>query len=220
MRYSGAMSRLANRDVIGGALLLIVGLFMLVGRFAPGTERFVPLLVGLALLGLFFATRSPGALVPGGIVTGVGVGAVAATQGDQQFGGAGFLLSAGAGFLLVSFLGGVYGLREVRVWPLVPGSILIALGAVIFAGRMGGQVLQTATDWWPVVLVVVGAYLLLAARFRRTGAADVDDETRSDPAARDAERAAEERRAIVERAERGRAEEARRREGEDEGSAL
>jgi hypothetical protein len=175
-RILGHVERFASRDVVAGAILLIVGSFLLAGRFLPGVDRLMPLLVGLGLLGLFFVTRSPSALIPGGIVTGVGVGILVATQGDPQFGGAGFLLSAGGGFLLVSFLGALYQIPESRYWPLIPGSILVAIGAVIFAGQLGAEVLRLAADWWPLVLVAMGIYLLVAARFE---AGEEDDETRA-----------------------------------------
>jgi hypothetical protein len=175
-RILGPVERFLSRDWIAGAILIIVGLFLLAGRFLPGLDRLIPLFVGLGLLGVFFVTRSPGALIPGGIVTGVGVGILVAIQGDPQFGGAGFLLSLGGGFLLVSFLGALYQIPESRYWPLIPGSILVAIGALIFAAQLGSQVLRVAADWWPIVLVIVGAYLLIAARLRQ--ADEAGDETR------------------------------------------
>lgn len=200
-----AMRHAPNRDLVAGAILLIVGLFLLAGQLVPGFERFIPLLVGLALLLLFFVTRSPAALIPGGIVTGVGVGILVATQGDQQFGGAGFLMSLGGGFLLVSLLGAIFQVPEVRAWPLVPGSILIAVGALILAGQMGQTVLDIATRWWPLVLVIVGGYLVFAARGRHPEDVSTRSGIQTVLTGRDARRARE-RAEREEREERERAE--------------
>lgn len=157
------MTRIPSRDWVGGAVLIIVGGFFLARNLVPGIERLIPLFVGLALLALFFLIRSPGALIPGGIVTGVGVGILVASQGNT-FGGAGFLMSVGAGFIAISVLGAIFGVPGTRYWPLVPGSVLIAIGAVIFAAQLGPQVLELAETYWPLVLIVVGGYLLLRAR--------------------------------------------------------
>ena len=65
------MNRLPSRDWLAGAVLVIVGSFFLAGRLVPGLERFIPLFVGLALVGVFLLIRTHGALVPGGILCGV-----------------------------------------------------------------------------------------------------------------------------------------------------
>jgi hypothetical protein len=161
------VTRLPSRDWIAGALLVIVGAFFLAERLVPGLERFIPLLVGLALVGLFLVTRSAGALVPGGVLTGVGIGTLIATQPDSPYGGSAFLVSMGAGFILVSALAAMFGIRDARAWPLVPGSVLITIGVIIIASDQGRPVLEFAETWWPLVLVLVGGWVLSA----RTGTA-------------------------------------------------
>ncbi len=119
---------------------------------------------GWRLLGLFLVLRLPALLGAGAVITGIGVGILTATQGNPDFGGAGVLVSIGAGFLLVTVLGAIFDIHSVRTWPLVPGLALIALGAVIFAAGLGQEVLDIAARGWPALLVLMGAYLLLAAR--------------------------------------------------------
>lgn len=173
------MTRLPSRDWIAGALLVIVGAFFLAERLVPGLERFIPLLVGLALVGLFLVTRSAGALVPGGVLTGVGIGTLIATQPDSPYGGGAFLVSMGAGFILVSALAAMFGIRDARAWPLVPGSVLITIGVIIIASDQGRPVLEFAETWWPLVLVLVGGWVLFGAHRHRTRTADDDAGDRS-----------------------------------------
>ncbi len=173
-----------SRDWVAGGILLSVGAFLLALEFLPELAFLMPLLMGLALLGVFLLVRSPSLLSAGGVITGVGVGVLTATQGSPDFGGAGVLVSVGGGFLLVWLFGAMFGIPAVRSWPLVPGLALLALGAVIYAAGLGEEVLDIAARGWPVLLVVVGGYLLLAARLRLplygdgvTRAAGVTDET-------------------------------------------
>ena len=53
-RILGPVERFPSRDWVAGAILIIVGLFLLAGRFLPGLDRLIPLFAGLALLGVFF----------------------------------------------------------------------------------------------------------------------------------------------------------------------
>ena len=178
--HTRGVSRL-NRDWVAGVMLLLVGGLLLGNRLFPDLVPMVPLLVGLALLAFFLLARSMGALVAGGVTTGVGVGVLVATRGNPDFGAAGFLISLAGGFYLVWILGLLFEVPSVRWWPVVPGSLLLAAGAVVYAARLGEPLKNVAVDWWPVLPIAMGAYLLMAARFRSHAA--VDDETSEVPAA-------------------------------------
>lgn len=155
-----------SRDWVAGGILLSVGAFLLALEILPALAFLMPLLIGLALLGVFLLVRSPSLLSAGGVITGVGVGILTAAQGSPDFGGAGVLVSVGGGFLLVWLFGAMFGIPAVRSWPLVPGLGSMALGALIYAAGLGEEILDIAARGWPVLLVVVGGYLLLAARLR------------------------------------------------------
>ncbi len=155
-----------SRDWVAGGILLIVGAFLLALEFLPDLAFLMPLLIGLALLGIFLLVRSAALLSSGGVITGIGVGILTAAQGSPDFGGAGVLVSVGAGFLLVWLFGLMFGIPAVRSWPLVPGLALIALGTVIYAAGFGEEMLDISSRGWPALLVVVGGYMLLAARLR------------------------------------------------------
>ena len=131
-----------SRDWVAGGILLIVGAFLLALEFLPDLAFLMPLLVGLALLGIFLLVRSPALLSAGGVITGVGVGILTATQGSPDFGGAGVLMSVGGGFLLVWLFGAMFGIPAVRSWPLIPGLVLIALGTITYAAGFGEEMLD------------------------------------------------------------------------------
>lgn len=155
-----------SRDWVAGGILLIVGAFLLALEFLPDLAFLMPLLIGLALLGIFLLVRSAALLSAGGVITGIGVGILTAAQGSPDFGGAGVLVSVGGGFLLVWLFGLMFGIPAVRSWPLVPGLALIALGTVTYAAGFGEEMLDISSRGWPALLVVVGGYMLLAARLR------------------------------------------------------
>jgi hypothetical protein len=150
-----------------GAVLVALGVLFLLGQYVPDLGRFVPLLVGLALLGVFFATRAYGFLIPGGIVTGVGAGIVLA----EAVPGAGglFLISLGAGFALIWVVGSLLRLPENHWWPLVPAAIVATIGLVDLAGEQG-QLREALRIGWPLLLISIGAIVILRARSgRRAG---------------------------------------------------
>lgn len=163
---SGAEARTSDREgrLWLGAVLVAIGVLFLLGQYVPDLGRYVPLLVGLALLGVFFATRAYGFLVPGGIVTGVGTGIVLA----EAVPGAGglFLVSLGAGFALIWVLGSLLRLPENHWWPLVPGAIVATIGLVDLAGEQG-QLREALRIGWPLLLIAIGAIVIVRARSGR-----------------------------------------------------
>ena len=172
------MGRL-NRDWVAGVMLLVVGLLRLGDSLFPDLVPIVPLALGLGLLGVFLVGRSVGALVNGSVTVGIGVGVLVARNGNQDFGAAGFIVSLAGGFYLIWLLGLIFEIQAVRWWPVVPGSLLLAIGAVVYTAKMGASLLQLAVDWWPGLLVAMGIYLLLHQRLLARLAAD--DETSAVP---------------------------------------
>lgn len=160
------MGRL-NRDWVAGVMLLVVGTLLLGERLYPDLVPLVPLLLGLALLGIFLISRSAGALVNGSVTVGIGVGVLVVQGGNPDLGAAGFIISVAGGFYLAWVLGLIFEIPSVRWWPIVPGSVLLAIGAVVYTARMGDPLLRFAVDWWPALLVLMGFYLLVRARVRR-----------------------------------------------------
>jgi hypothetical protein len=156
--------RRSNEGLWFGAILVGLGALLLAGQLVPGAGRYVVLVIGLALLAGFLATRGYGFLVPGGIVTGVGVG-ILLTEAYPSAGGL-FLLSLAAGFASIWVLGAIFRLREHHWWPLIPAGILATIGVVSLIDQ-GGQFRDLSRLAWPIALVVIGALIVLRAATRR-----------------------------------------------------
>ena len=139
----------ANDDLNGGIFLL---------SFAAGWFSIV------VLSRLF--TREPQwwALIPGGIMSGIGVfnvlvsGPFAPLSDDAQ--GALFMLMFAAGWVVVA-VGATLFTRKPQWWPLIPGAIMGYIGAAVLLGGAWVQALRFVSDWWPVGLVGLGGWLLV-----------------------------------------------------------
>ena len=140
-----------------------MGLFFLAGQLEPDIGRVVTMFIGLALLAVFVITREYGFLVPGSILTGIGIGIVldSAASGEVESGV--MMLALAGGFLGIWVIGSIYRLPQNHWWPLIPGGILTLIGLV--------QITQTdvagALRLWPILLIVLGAFLLAQAIHRR-----------------------------------------------------
>ena len=139
--------------LIGGGVLF---LFAQLGLF-PGFGSIVLLLLGGVFLYAYFTTKAAyrlGFLIPGAILTGLGVGVLlenAPLVGDL-FGGGIVPLFLGLGFVLIWFL------ERSHWWALIPGGVLVlaSLSSILQIGAL-----------WPVVLIVLGVYLLYEQSRRR-----------------------------------------------------
>ena len=159
-----------RREQVPGIALVVIGatLLLLLQIGAPG--EVVVALVGAALLVVYAATRVYGFLVPGGIVTGLGVGLVV----EPVLGRPGApLLGLAGGFALVALIDRLSaGRRPGGWWPLVPGGVLAAIGLAQAIGDVAWL-----ARWWPVALIAWGVVLLV----RRLRAARGDDDSASPP---------------------------------------
>lgn len=146
----------SREPLMGGVALVIIGGLLLAAQFVPDISRYVALAIGLGLFALFAFKRDYGVLIGAGVVTGVGVGILVTTAAADDIGGAGFLLSLGTGFVAIWAISYLLRLRERHWWPLVPGLILLTIGAALLAG---GTTLELL-NYWPVILIVIGLALL------------------------------------------------------------
>lgn len=111
-----------------GVLLIALGVAQLVISLTGTGVEIAVTLGGAAFLAAFLATRAYGFLVPGGVVTGVGVGLVLLARGGSF---AVLELGLAGGFLAIPLLQLVTGSPRERGWwwPVLPAGILGALGA-------------------------------------------------------------------------------------------
>jgi hypothetical protein len=150
-----------------GLILIALGaLFFFVQLTDVGGEAVVAVIGGAFLVAYAF-TRQYGFLVPGGIMTGLGLGIVWQSQAMPEEGGV-VVLGLGLGFLsiyVIDLL--VHRASAALWWPLIPGGILTTIGVLIEADRV--EILAELEWAWPLILIVIGIVVLFAQVGRRVG---------------------------------------------------
>ena len=145
---------------VGGAVLIAIGAGLLLGQVFGDAGQFILVGIGIVLLLLFAVSRNPGTLIGGGIVTGLGAGVLVAANTTGDIAGAAVLFGLGLGFVGVWLVGTLLRIPETKVWPLIPGAILLVIGIVVLAGPEAAE----ALEWlWPVALIGVGVVVIVAA---------------------------------------------------------
>ncbi|MEX1295938.1 MAG: hypothetical protein AB1Z67_07190 [Candidatus Limnocylindrales bacterium] len=162
---------------MAGVVVMAIGAFFLLGQFIDDVGRWVTLFIGLIFLAAFLYKREYGFLIPGCIVSGVGIGIVLASTLDDPWSGASVLFSISGGFIaiwIVSMVmrsmdedwprGDAKDAGQALWWPLIPGGILALIGLVVLAeDGVGSDILR----WWPVLLIGAGLIILISSRSRR-----------------------------------------------------
>jgi hypothetical protein len=175
---------------IVGFVLIAAGALALVARQA-GFDVFAsvgswgwPLFVivpGLVLLVASLAPAPPagiGFAIAGAIVTTVGSLLLyqSRTGHWETWAYAWALIPMAAGVALVAY--GLYAHRSSMVrggtWMAGIAAVLFATGAWFFEGLFAGKAVPDSTDWWPLVIVAVGAVLVLRAMLVATERKDSD----------------------------------------------
>jgi hypothetical protein len=145
-----------------GLILVMVGAGIALSEFTAISESFVLPALGIAFLVAAFLTRQYGFVVPGCILTGLGAGVVAQDVMVDEPGWP-VVLGLGIGFI------GIWVIDELltrtvprggRWWPLIPGSILVAVGVMLSLG-------ENAQQYTPyvgaAVLIVIGLIIIVRA---------------------------------------------------------
>ena len=169
------MEKRKRTNLIGGILLILIGAWFLAMQFFPQLGEWInielswPLIiigVGVFLLVLGLLVGEPGMAVPAVIVGGIGCLLYYQNiTGDWDSWAYAWTLIPGfigLGILLAGLLGGT--LRK----DLVGGLTMIVISAVlfaIFASTLGG--LTVLGDYWPVLLILLGLWIMLTAVFRK-----------------------------------------------------
>ena len=157
--HSGSRDR-----IVLAVILIIVGLGgiasqALEGR--PDVGGWVVLLIGLTFLGAYVYSRKYGFLVPGGIMSGLGVGIILQQSlmvSGEQSGGL-VVLGLGLGFVAIWAIGSLLKAAGHHPWPLVPGVILSIVGGALL---IGGQAVALL-DYWGIGVIILGVILLWRA---------------------------------------------------------
>jgi len=169
------MSRQRRLNLVGGAILVLLGGWFLAAQFVPGMDAWLnieftwPLIiigVGLFLFVFGLLVGEPGMAVPACIVTGIGALLYYqnATGDWASWSYAWTLIPGfvGIGAILAGLLG------DNRSKSVRDGLNLLVISAIlflIFGSFLGG--LDLLGDYWPVLLILLGVWLLIRPLFRR-----------------------------------------------------
>ena len=158
----------SQMQLLAGVGFILTGLFVMVGH-TTGAVRLLGLvfLLGLGLIFLLWGViaRDSGPMIPGALLTGVTTGTLLTQEvyGLRSLETAGVhALSIAGGVLLITLLTGLFA-GQALWWPLIPAVILFLGGLNLLLKDI---VLLNVGDFWPLALIVAGAYLIL--RFRRS----------------------------------------------------
>ena len=143
-----------------GVALIVVGLVAILGIVTQTAilGMLVVLMLGVFFLALGIVTGRYGALIPGGILTGLGIGLLVIQEwlsgAAGNIVGSVTMIGLALGFLVITPL--CWYVAKVQMWwPLIPGAILLIIGVgVLFGGPVWGEISG------PLVLVALGAFLL------------------------------------------------------------
>ncbi len=168
------MDRQMRRNLVVGVVLVLLGVWFLAVQFVPGLGGWIniewswPLLimaVGAFLLLFGLLVGAPGMAVPAVIVAGIG-GILYYQNATGDWTSWSYLWTlipgfVGVGVILAGLLGGDFR------GSLTEGGGLIIISLIlffIFASIMGGW--NLLGDYWPVLLILLGVWLLIRQLFR------------------------------------------------------
>ncbi len=148
-----------NRLILGLIFILFGTFFLLKNQISDYLSLFL-LLLGVFFIVIYLINKKYGFLIPGGILTGIGVGLFLEDKYPPYF-----LISFGLGFILIYILGLLY--KKSPLWPLIPGAIFLGMGIykiLIYRGIIPKGIFETLLPYWPIILILIGIYLILKKR--------------------------------------------------------
>ena len=157
METPRAAQRSRRSQLASGAALVVIGIAVLGLQYIEGPARaIVLLLAGGSFIAAYFYSEIYGLLIPGGILSGLGLGilggwwGIAARDADA--------VGLGIGFASIYVIERLYRHRA-HWWPLIPGVILIGSGLGANFGDLGLLLWR----WAPAILVVLGIVIVVRA---------------------------------------------------------
>ena len=150
------MADVRQRRLLAGTILIVVGLLSYLN---PRIDilRTEYLLVGLGAIFIvaYFVMRKYGLLIPGCILSGLGLGVT--FDHSLRNVGDGPQLGLGLGFIAIYLIGFLLERRR-QWWPLVPGTVLVLSGF-----DLTEDAAAYFFDHWELMLVVIGVLLVLGS---------------------------------------------------------
>ena len=157
-----------RNDLAGGIVLIGLGLFFLVSRLVDLDNwalLFLPALGAIFMIWGILA-REGGLMIPGGIISGIGwgsyfiAGSSALDSGINE--GGVFMVIFGLGFMSITLFSLIFA-QETHWWALIPGGIISGIGAALLFGGVFLEALEILGTYWPVILILIGIYVIFQA---------------------------------------------------------
>jgi hypothetical protein len=149
-----------NSRIVAGVILVLFGAATLLQRWLD-IGNYIVLLLGLGFLIWGSVSHRTGLIIPGGVLSGIGLG-IFAMQGPWQIPVADqngiFLLCFALGWFLITLLTALFTCTQ--WWALIPGGIMALIGGSIL-------VTNGAIRWmdlnlvYAVILIFIGLFLLI-----------------------------------------------------------
>lgn len=158
MDTTRAVQRNRRSQIGAGAALIVIGMVALALQYLQGPGGAVVLLLaGGTFVAAYFYSDISGLLIPGGILSGLGLGMLGEWQ-HPSFVKDPNAIGLGIGFVAIYVVERVYKHRA-HWWPLIPGIILVGSGL----GARFGDVGHILWRWAPAILVLIGVVLVVRA---------------------------------------------------------
>ena len=154
-----------HNGLMGGIVLILIGAMMFVAQITQSSSvaLFILPALGLIFLAWGITTRQSGPMIPGSILSGLGLSVLIVNgtlgQVDEMISGSIVILSLALGFFSITPLTAFFS-GKTQWWALIPASILGLVGVAMLAGSVGLQLLSLLGYLWPLVLIAVGAYII------------------------------------------------------------
>lgn len=157
-----------QNDWTGGLVLVGIGIYSLLNNYVnlSGFEHLFILGLGVLFLLLGCALHKNAALIPGGILTGIGAGIALTNGSSARFANDSdgvFLLTFAAGWALIFVTSKLFGTQTLR-WPLIPATILGLIGGALAFGGIFDTLLQLIGNVWQVGLIILGIIMIIEHR--------------------------------------------------------
>lgn len=149
----------SNIHLAGGAFLIILGAATLLQRWLE-IGNYIVLLIGLGMLILGSISHRTGWIIPGSVLTGIGLG-ILAMEGGWLFPVADqngvFLICFAFGWFLITLLTALF--TRTQWWAIIPGGIMALIGGGILVtnGTAGWEELNLV---YAIILISLGLVLL------------------------------------------------------------
>lgn len=148
-----------NHRIVAGVILILFGLASLLQNWLD-IGNFIVLLLGLGMLVWGSVSRRTGWIIPGGVLTGIGMG-ILAEEGHWFFATADqsgvFLVCFALGWFLITLLTALFTCTQ--WWALIPGGIMAVIGGSILVtnGTVRWQDLNLV---YAILLLFIGLFLI------------------------------------------------------------